>query len=333
MESANVAVKDGIKVSNLNTGYKPGPKQKNKNAFLKEFKKNKALFFMLLLPLIYVIIQFYLPMAGLIVAFKNYNYTDGLFNSPWVGLENFKFLFMSSDAWIITRNTILYNLVFIFLGLIVSIAFAVMLNELRNRFAAKFYQSTMLLPYILSWVVVAYFVYALLEAKNGLINRNLISLGITPPDWYQEDKYWPFILTFVNLWKTAGYGSIIYLAAITGIDDTYYEAALLDGCSKWKQFCYITLPFLKPTIVILTIMNLGNIFRSDFGLFYQVTMNSGSLFNTTNTIDTYVYRGLLGTGTIGQSSAAGLYQSCVGFIVVLIANWIIGKLSPEDKIF
>jgi len=275
MGSTDVAVKNEIKVSDLNTGYKPGPKRKNKNTFLKEFKTNKALFFMLLLPLVYVIIQFYLPMAGLIVAFKNYNYTDGLFKSPWIGLENFKFLFMSSDAWIITRNTILYNLAFIFLGLIVSIAFAVMLNELRNRFAAKFYQSTMLLPYILSWVVVAYFVYALLEPKNGLINRNLLNLGITPPDWYQEEKYWPFILTFVNLWKTAGYGSIIYLAAITGIDETYYEAALLDGCSKWKQFCYITLPFLKPTIVILTIMNLGNIFRSDFGLFYQVTMNSG----------------------------------------------------------
>jgi putative aldouronate transport system permease protein len=310
------------------------PKAVKKHGFIKEFKTNKVLFLMLLIPLIYIIIQFYLPMMGLVVAFKNYNYTDGLFKSPWSGLVNFKYLFMSQDAWIITRNTIGYNLVFIFVGLFFAITFAVMLNELKNKFAAKFYQSVMFLPYFLSWVIVAYMVYALLQPTNGLISRQLAALHIVAPNWYQEPKYWPFILTAVNLWKNVGYSTVIYLAAITGIDDTYYEAATLDGCNKINQIKYITLPFLKPTIIVLTLMGLGNIFRSDFGLFYQVTMDSGMLYQATNTIDTYVYRGLtMGTGNIGMASAAGFYQSCVGFIIVLFANWVIGKISNEDKIF
>lgn len=308
-------------------------KQKSKS-FLKDLKNSRVFFLMLLLPFTYVIIQYYLPMAGLVIAFKNYNYAEGIFKSPWCGLDNFKFLFQSDYAWQITRNTILYNLAFIFLGLVFGVAFAIMLNELRNKFMAKLYQSIIFLPYFFSWVVVAYIVYALLEPQNGLINKAFFAMfGLKSPDWYSNAAYWPFILTAVNIWKGVGYGAVMYLAGLSGIDDTYYEAATLDGCGRFKQIWYITLPFLKPLMIILTLMSLGNIFRSDFGLFYQVTMDSGMLYPTTNTIDTYVYHGLTQTSNLGMSSAAGFYQSCVGFILVLITNSIIAKISPENKIF
>jgi putative aldouronate transport system permease protein len=314
--------------------YTKDKKIKKQNGFIKELKTNRVFFLMLVLPFTYVIIQFYLPMAGLVVAFKNFNYVGGIFNSPWCGLSNFKFLFQSQYAWEITRNTLLYNIVFIFLGLVFGVLFAILLSELKNKFMSKVYQSVIFLPYFFSWVVVAYMVYALLEPQNGLINRVFFtSFGLKAPDWYSTASYWPFILTTVNIWKGIGYGTVIYLAGIAGIDDTYYEAATLDGCSKFKQIWYITLPFLKPMMIILTIIALGNIFRSDFGLFFQVPMDSGMLYSTTNTIDTYVYRGLTVTGNIGMSSAAGFYQSCVGFIVVLFSNFILGKISPEDKIF
>lgn len=309
-------------------------KPKKKHGFLKELKVNHVLFLMLLFPLIYVIIQFYLPMAGLVVAFKNYNYTGGLFNSPWCGIQNFTFLFQSQYAWQITRNTLLYNLVFIILNLFFGVAFAIMLNELRNKLMAKFYQSILFLPYFFSWVVVAYMVWGLFDPQNGMMAKTICPLfGMKSPDWYSSPAYWPFILIFVNTWKAIGYSTVIYIAGISGIDQTYYEAATLDGCGKFKQIWYVTLPFLKPMMIILTIMALGNIFRSDFGLFYQVPKDSGMLYPVTNTIDTYVYRSLIVDGNIGMSSAAGFYQSCVGFIVVLIANFVIGKISPEDKVF
>lgn len=309
-------------------------KKQKKSGFLKELKTNKVLFLMLLVPFIYIIIQFYLPMAGLVVAFKNYNFSDGLFNSPWCGLDNFNFLFQSQYAWEITRNTLLYNIVFIFLGLVLGVGFAVLLSELRNQIAGKFYQSIIFLPYFFSWVVVSYMVYALLDPQNGMMTKTICPLfGWTAPDWYTTPQYWPFILVFCNVWKTIGYGTVIYIAGIAGIDQTYYEAATLDGCGKFKQIWYVTIPFLKPMMIVLTIMALGNIFRSDFGLFYQVTRDSGPLYPLTNTIDTYVYRGLIVDGNVGMSSAAGFYQSCVGFVVVLIANLIIGKISPEDRVF
>lgn len=318
----------------MDLAYTKDKKVKKQNGLLKELKTNKVLFLMLLLPFIYVVVQFYLPMFGLVVAFKNYNYTDGLFNSPWCGLDNFTFLFKSQYAWQITRNTLLYNIAFIFLNLVLGVGFAIMLSELKNKFMGKVYQSIIFLPYFFSWVVVAYMVWALLDPQNGMINKSVCAaLGWKAPDWYATPTFWPFILTFVNTWKGIGYATVIYIAGIAGIDETYYEAATLDGCGKFKQVWYITIPFLKPMMVILTIMALGNIFRSDFGLFYQVTMDSGMLYTVTNTIDTYVYRGLIQSGNIGMSSAAGFYQSCVGFVVVLIANFAIGKISPEDKVF
>lgn len=318
----------------MDLAYTKNKKIKRQNGFFKELKTNKVLFFMLLPPLIYVIVQFYLPMFGLVVAFKNYNYTDGLFFSPWCGLDNFTFLFQSQYAWQITRNTLLYNIVFIFLNLVLGVGFAILLSELKNKFMGKLYQSVIFLPYFFSWVVVAYMVWALLDPQNGMVNKSICAtMGWKAPDWYSTSIFWPFILTFVNTWKGIGYGTVIYIAGIAGIDETYYEAATLDGCGKFKQVLYITLPFLKPMMVILTIMALGNIFRSDFGLFYQVTMDSGMLYTATNTIDTYVYRGLIQNGNIGMSSAAGFYQSCVGFVVVLIANLAISKISPEDRVF
>lgn len=304
-----------------------------KSAFLKELVTNKALFLMLLPPFILIFINYYLPMFGVIIAFKNFNYVDGFIKSPWAGLKNFEFLFMSNKAWEITRNTIVYNLFFIFLGLVFAVIFALALNELKNKFAAKFYQSVIFLPYFLSWVVVAYLVLAVLD-PNGFFNKTIAKvLNINTIDWYASPQYWPFILVLVNLWKNIGYGIVIYLAGITGIDQEYYEAAVLDGANKLQQIRYITLPFLVPFMIVTTIINLGNIFRADFGLFYQVTMQQGLLAPTTEVLDTYIYKALIFSGDIGMSSAAGVYQSIVGFLTVLFANWAVGKISNENRIF
>lgn len=304
-----------------------------KSGFLKELVTNRALFLMLLPPFILIFINYYLPMLGVVIAFKDFNYADGFIKSPWAGLKNFKFLFMSNAAWQITRNTIIYNLFFIFLGLVFAVLFALALNELRNKFAAKFYQSVIFLPYFLSWVVVAYLVLAVLD-PNGFFNKTIARvLNINTIDWYASPKYWPFILVLINLWKNIGYGIVIYLAGITGIDQEYYEAAILDGANKLQQIRYITLPFLVPFMIVTTIISLGNIFRSDFGLFYQVTMQQGLLAPTTEVLDTYIYKALIFTGDIGMSSAAGVYQSIVGFFTVLFANWAVGKISNENKIF
>lgn len=304
-----------------------------RNGFLKELVTNKAMFLMMLPPFILIFVNYYLPMFGVIIAFKNFNYADGFLGSPWAGLQNFRFLFMSDKAWLITRNTILYNLAFILLGLIFALLFALALNELTNRLAAKFYQSIIFLPYFLSWVVVAYLVLAFLD-PNGFYNKTLVNLFNLPQiDWYASPQYWPVILILVNIWKNVGYGIVIYTAGIAGIDQEYYEAAVLDGASKLQQIRYITLPFLVPFMIVTTIISLGNIFRADFGLFYQVPMQQGLLTPATEVLDTYIYKALIYTGDLGMSSAAGLYQSVVGFFTVLFANWIVGKVSEENKIF
>ncbi|NTV90027.1 MAG: sugar ABC transporter permease [Clostridiales bacterium] len=282
----------------------------------------------------YLIINNYLPMFGIIIAFKDLNFKKGIFGSDWVGFENFKYLFATSDAFIITRNTILYNLAFIILGLIFSIAFAILLNEVRSGFFSRLYQSLIILPSLISIIIVSYLVYALLSDGSGMMNKAVLpALGLEPVHWYAEAKYWPFILTFVNMWKNIGFSCIIYYASIVGISTEFYEAARLDGATKWQQIRNITLPLLQPVIIMLLILSVGKIFYSDFGLFYQVTMNSGSLYDTTNTIDTYVFRGLMQLGDIPMSSAAGVYQSIVGFILVLASNFIVRKVSREDALF
>ncbi|WP_411431076.1 ABC transporter permease [Paenilisteria weihenstephanensis] len=280
----------------------------------------------------------YLPMFGTVIAFKDYRvdgngFISSLMSSDWVGLDNFKFLFRTDDAFIITRNTVLYNLVFIIVGLLLGVALAIVFNSLVNKRMAKVYQTGMLFPYFLSWVVVSYFLYSFLSEDSGLLNSMIVAFGGDPISWYSDPQYWPFILIFMNIWKGLGYGSIVYLAAIAGIDRNYYEAAMIDGAGKWQQIRHVTIPALTPLIIILTILNVGKIFNSDFGLFYQLPRNSGPLFPVTDVIDTYVYRGLTSLGDISMSAAAGLYQSIVGFILVMLTNYIVKKIDPEYALF
>ncbi|MCJ7843214.1 ABC transporter permease subunit [Lederbergia sp. NSJ-179] len=280
----------------------------------------------------------YLPMFGNIIAFKKFRISrDGFFasimNSEWIGWDNFKYLFSTDSAYLITRNTIGYNLIFIVVGLIAAVATAILLSELTQKKLAKFYQTGMLFPHFLSWVIVSYFVFTFLSPDRGLLNNILAWFHIDSIAWYSEPKYWPFILVFMNLWKGVGYGSIVYLASIVGIDKTYYEAAMIDGATKWQQVKHVTLPMIKPLIVVLLIMDVGKIFNSDFGLFFQVPRDAGALYSVTNTIDTFVYRGLMSLGDIGMSTAAGLYQSAVGFVLVLIANYIVRKIDEESALF
>lgn len=303
---------------------------------LSEFWKNRALFLMMLPGLAYLVINNYFPLYGLSIPFRQINYKTGIFHSPWADpiWKNFQFLFQTKDAWVITRNTLLYNLLFIVLGTVVSVAFALMLNEIRKAAFQKLYQTSILLPNLISYVVVAYLVYAVLSTKTGFLNNSVLPLlGIDPQSWYSRPNDWIFIIPFVHIWKGAGYSSIIYLAAIVGIDTEYYEAAEIDGARRWLQIRHITLPLILPTVVTLVLLSIGRIFYSDFGLFYQVPMNAGALYSTTQTIDTYVYRGLMQLGDIGMSSAAGFYQSIVGFILVLTANGIVRRINRENALF
>lgn len=297
-----------------------------------KFKRWVPLYLMMAPGLIYLFINNYMPMAGLVVAFKNYNVVDGIFGSPWAGLSNFTYLF--NDAWTITRNTLLYNIVFIIINLILGIAFAIFICDIRSKAFKTIYQSAILLPFLMSIVIVSYITFAFFSGDNGMLNKTILPFfGKEAINWYSESKYWPVILVIVNTWKGVGYGCLIYISSISGIDPSFYEAAELDGASKWKQIRYITLPSIMPSVITLTLLNIGRIFYSDFGLFYQVTQNSGQLYDTTNVIDTYVYRALLQSGNIGMASAAGFYQSIVGFACVLLANVVVRKLSPENAMF
>jgi putative aldouronate transport system permease protein len=290
---------------------------------------------MLALPgLLYLLINNYIPMVGIFIAFKDIDYSKGIFESDWIGFRNFEFLFRTKDAFIMTRNTILYNLVFIILGTIVSIFIAIIMCEIIKLTISKLFQAGMILPNLVSMVIVSYLVYAFLNADSGFINNSILkALGKSSVNWYSEAQYWPFILVIVNLWKSAGYSAIIYMASISGIDPGLYEAAKIDGAGKFKQIFSITLPMLKPIVIMLLIMSVGKIFNSDFGLFYQVPMNAGALYSTTQTIDTYVYRALMQLSDIGMSSAAGLYQSVVGFILVLATNALVKKSDKDSALF
>ena len=284
--------------------------------------------------IIYLIINNYMPMAGIFLAFKNYSLAKGPFKSAWCGFKNFEFLFKTKDAWVMTRNTILYNIAFIILGTVMAIFVAILLVELGESMRVKLFQSALLLPNLLSWVVIGFIAYAFLNADNGFINNTVLRwLGLDPVSWYSKPGAWPAILIIVNLWKNIGYQSIIFMASIAGIDKALYEASALDGTTKIQQIFKITLPLLKPTIITLTLMSIGRIFYSDFGLFYQVPQNSGALFATTQTIDTYVYRGLMELNDVGMSAAAGLYQSLVGFILVTIANRIVRKVDADNALY
>ena len=299
-----------------------------------KFKRWVPLYLMMAPGLIYLFINNYMPMAGLVVAFKNYNVVDGILLLQFNGVHDCHFTYLFNDAWTITRNTLLYNIVFIIINLILGIAFAIFICDIRSKACKTIYQSAILLPFLMSIVIVSYITFAFFSGDNGMLNKTILPFfGKEAINWYSESKYWPVILVIVNTWKGVGYGCLIYISSISGIDPSFYEAAELDGASKWKQIRYITLPSIMPSVITLTLLNIGRIFYSDFGLFYQVTQNSGQLYDTTNVIDTYVYRALLQSGNIGMASAAGFYQSIVGFACVLLANVVVRKLSPENAMF
>ncbi len=291
-------------------------------------------FYVMALPcVVYLFINNYMPLVGLQLAFKDYRVADGIWGSRFIGLENFKFLFQSKDLWIITRNTIGYNVIWIILNAVLGITVAICLNEVQKKSSKKFYQTMILLPYLISMVVVSYLAYAFLSEQTGMINAVLNKLGLESIAWYRESKYWPVILTIVNEWKNIGFNALVYLASISGFDKEYYDAAEIDGASKWQEITKITIPMLAPTIIMLVTVATGHIFNSDFGLFYQVPKNQGALYATTNTIDTYVYRALLQTGDVGMSSAAAFYQSFVCLITILVFNGIMRKVDKENALF
>lgn len=305
----------------------------NKKKRFTDLKKNLPLLALTIPGMLYLLINNYFPMFGVFIAFKNLDYSKGIFGSDWCGLKNFEFLFRTSEAGRMIRNTILYNLVFIILGTVLAVLVALLMSEITHMTISKFYQGSMILPNLISMVIVSYIVYAFLSPETGLLNAVIKSFGGEPISWYSKKEAWPFILVIVQMWKTVGYNSIVYIAAITGIDPSLYEAARIDGAGKFKQIFRVTLPQLKPMITLMILMSCGRIFSSDFGLFYQVPQNSGALYSVTQTIDTYVYRGLMQLGDVGMSSAAGLFQSVVGFLFVFGANAIVRATNKENALF
>lgn len=299
------------------------------------FRRSLPIYLMLLPGTVYLICNNYMPMFGVVMAFKKLNFKAGILKSPWNGLNNFKFLFQTGDIWMVLRNTLLYNVTFIILGMIIGVFSAVMLNEIRSKTQKTIYQTLILLPYLMSYVVVSYFAFAFLSTENGFINNSLLPVfGRTGSiQFYQETKYWPAILIFFNIWKGLGFSTVLYMSTLIGISPEYYEAAKMDGAGKWKQFVSITLPGLRPTLITMLIMGLGAIVRSDFGLFYQLPKNSGMLYPVTETIDVYVYNMLMNQGNYALSSAASFFQSIVGFILVIASNYMIRRISPEDAMF
>ncbi|MDO4452648.1 MAG: ABC transporter permease subunit [Lachnospiraceae bacterium] len=290
--------------------------------------------------LIWYLIFSYLPIFGIVIAFKQYKLSPGghgflynLFHSDWVGFSNFEFFFTSNSFGMLLRNTILYNIVFIIISASVAVGGALMLSNMINKRSSKIYQTMMFLPYFMSWVVVSYFVYALLTPEKGLLNGLITAMGGDPVMWYQEAKYWPFILVLLNTWKGMGYGMVMYLASITGIDPSLYEAAVMDGASKSQQIRHITLPGIKPVFIMMLILDCGKIFNSDFGLFYQVTGGvPASLYETVSTFDTYVYKAIQSTAPIGQTAAASFFQAICSCAMILLANWVVSKLDNENRI-
>lgn len=310
-------------------------KMKKKKMSWGQFRQYIPLYLMMLPGLAYLFINNYIPMTGIVVAFKDYKKSGGIWGSPWNGLKNFEFLFKGGDAAVIIRNTVCYNVVFIILGMVVGVTLAILITDVASKRAKSIYQSAIMLPFLISIVIVSYIVFAFLSAENGMLNAILKSMGKDTIQWYGAEgkKYWPFILTFVNIWKGCGYGTLIYISGIVGIDPTFYEAARLDGATRFQQIRKITLPCLVPSIITLLIMSVGRIFASDFGLFYQVPQNSGALASVTRTIDVYVYNALMSAGGMGKSAAAGFFQSVVGFLLVVTVNAVVRKFNEENAMF
>lgn len=309
----------------------PAVRKKRRSKTL--IKTNLQLSILALPAFLLLLVFSYLPMGGLVLAFKKYNVVDGIFGSPWCGWANFEFFFSSQDAARVLRNTLLLNAMFITVSTILAVIFALMLFEIKKRWVVKTFQTIFVIPSLVSWVVVGYISYAILQPQNGLLNNVLGMLGIQPIMWYSMPQYWPWILLFFSLWKGLGMSLLYYYAALMGVDESMFEAAKLDGANRLQMSWYISLPFLVPTIIILTILHIGNIFRADFGLFYNITQDIGALYPTTDVIDTYIYRALSQIGDIGMSTAVGFFQSVVGFVMIFLTNFIVNKIDSDKALF
>ena len=309
---------------------------KSKRTFaekIRYYKRYLPLYLMMLPALIYLFINNYLPMSGLVLAFEKYNVKDGIWGSQFTGFKNFTFLLKNNDLPILFRNTLGYNLCFILINLVLGVTLAILITEITNLKFRKAAQSSILFPFVVSIVIVSYMVRAFLDPEAGLLNHLLVSMGRQKVAWYDTAKYWPFILIFVNTWKGVGYGCILYISSILGIDMSLYESASLDGATKFQKIRYITLPFLKPTMITVSLLSLGRVFNSDFGLFFQVPQNSGLISSTTQTIDTFVYNALITQSNVGMSAAASFFQSVMGFLMIMVFNAITRKISRENALF
>lgn len=304
-----------------------------KNGFLEELNKNRVLFAMVAPMLILLIVIAYLPMSGLVLAFKNYRFDLGVFGSEWNGLENFRYLFSSGTGWLITKNTIMYNLLNLVTSQLLAIIVAVFISEMPGKYFKKTTQSIIFLPYFISWVLVGTFVFGLLNYETGLMNNILVSLGHEKLNVYSTPGAWPWIICILNSWKWVGYNSIIYIAAITGIDQECYEAADIDGANIFQRVWTITIPSIMPTVITMLLLQVGRILRGDFEMFYQVVGNNGQLYNATDVIDTYVFRSLLTNSNLGMTAAATFYQSLLCFIIILTVNRVVQKVDSDYALF
>ncbi len=310
-----------------------GEQKKKSSGFFKKVVKYRTLLLMLLPSALMVFVFSYLPMCGLVMAFERFNYSDGIFGSPWVGLENFKFFFASGKALSVTRNTALYNLAFIGINTVLEILFAIVLSEMAGKWLKKLTQSIIFMPYFISWVVVGSIAYSLLSYETGSLNGILESMGIDAINFYGEAGWWPFIIIAFSAWKGVGYGVVVYLASILGVDGAMHEAAAIDGANIFQRIRYITLPSITPTVITMTLLALGKIFRGNLDLFYQLVGQNGMLFDKTDVIDTYVFRMTIAATDVGQTVAIGFYQSVLCFITIIIANWIVKKKDENYSLF
>ncbi|MBD3922072.1 sugar ABC transporter permease [Paenibacillus sp. PR3] len=301
--------------------------------FWNDLKKYKVLLLMLTPAVIFYILFAYLPMGGIVLAFKHFDYAGGIFGSPWNGFDNFRFFFDSGDAFRVTRNTALYNIAFIIINNLLQIFAAILLFEVGGKWFRKIIQSSLFLPYFISWVVVGAIAYNLLNYDIGTVNMVLRGLGMEAIDIYNTPAYWPYLLVLVSAWKGLGYGTVMYLAAITGIDTEMYEAAEIDGANIFQRILKVTLPNLYPTVIILVLLAVGNIFRGDFGMFYNMVGNNGLLFSSTDVIDTFVFRSMMTSNDMGMAAAAGVFQSVLGFVTIMAVNYAVRRYDKDRALF
>ncbi len=303
-----------------------------KSNFWKDLNKNKSFILLLLPAFLYTLLFAYYPMTGIVMAFKKYNYAGGIWGSPWNGLENFKFFFKSGQAGLVTRNTVLYNVIFIAANTVIQIAVAIFLTEIKGVWFRKITQSVMFLPYFISWVVVGIIAFNFLSYDYGFLNNFVIRMGGERISFYTKGQYWPWILLFFNFWKNVGYGSVLYLAAIMGIDTSIYEAATIDGANVFQRIFKVTIPMLRPTMIILVLLSVGGIFKGNFDMFYNLVGSNGLLYNYTDVIDTLTFRALISSNDFGMSAAIGLYQSILCFITIICVNRLAKRYS-ETALF